>query len=136
MLEFTPQLDPPLKARLQFSEGAAGATRIVDDRSLMARTFGYLFGFGALLALATLLLPGSPERNELAIAGVSALALVAAALFVGAYDRLPRWVFLGAPMFGSLLVALVLAAAGAEGTAAYALFYCWVALAAFYFFEL
>jgi len=136
MLELSPQLDPPLKARLRFTDGTASATRIVDDKALMARTFGYLFGIGATLALATLLLPGSEDRSELGFAGVAAIAYLAAALFILAYDRLPRRVFLASPMLGSLLVAMVLVFGGPQGTGAYALFYFWVALAAFYFFEL
>ena len=136
MLELSPHLDPPLKARLRFTEGTASTTRIVDDRALMARTFGYLFGIGATLALATLLLPGSGDRAEVGFAAVAVVAYLTAALFILAYDRLPRWIFLVSPMVGSVLVAMVVVFGGAHGTGAYALFYFWVALAAFYFFEL
>ena len=102
----------------------------------MARTFAYLFGIGATLALITLLLPGAPDRAELPFAAVAVEAYLTAALFVLAYDRLPVWFFRVAPMLGSLMVALALVFGGTQATGAYALFYFWVALAAFYFFEL
>jgi diguanylate cyclase (GGDEF)-like protein/putative nucleotidyltransferase with HDIG domain len=136
MLQLAPHFDPPLKARLRFASGTPTTTRIVEDRALMARTFAYLFGIGATLALITLLLPGAPDRAELPFAAVAVEAYLTAALFVFAYDRLPVWLFRVAPMLGSLLVALALVFGGTQATGAYALFYFWVALAAFYFFEL
>jgi diguanylate cyclase (GGDEF)-like protein/putative nucleotidyltransferase with HDIG domain len=135
MLQRSHQMEPPLKARLRFTSGSS-SMRIVEDKALMARTFAYLFGIGGTLALATLLLPGDPERSEIAFAGVALVAYLTAALLIVAYDRLPQWVFTISPMLGNVLVALALISGGASGTAAYALFYFWVALAAFYFFEL
>ena len=135
MLEFSPQLDPPLKARLRFTEGIASTTRIVEDRALMARTFAYLFGVGGTLALMTLALPGSPDRAELPFAAIVVAAYLTAATMVLAYDRLPRWAFKAAPLLGNLMITLGLVFGGPQATAAYALFYYWVALTAFYFFE-
>ena len=135
MLEMSPHLEPPLKARLRFSSGVS-TTRIVEDRALMARTFAYLFGIGGTLALVTLLLPGSPDRAELPFAAVAVEAYLTAALFILAYDRLPQWLFRISPMLGNLLVALAIVFGGTQAAGAYGLFYFWVALAAFYFFEL
>ena len=136
MLELTPHFEPALKTRLRFTSGISSSTRIVDDWALMARTFSYLFGAGATLVAATLLLPGSPDRSELPVAAVAVVAYTMAALFLFAYDRLPRWLFQAAPMLGNLLVAVLLVFGGTGATAPYALFYFWVALAAFYFFDL
>jgi diguanylate cyclase (GGDEF)-like protein/putative nucleotidyltransferase with HDIG domain len=136
MLQLAPHLDPPLKDRLRFASGTSTTTRIVEDRALMSRTFAYLFGIGATLASLTLLLPGPPDRAELPFAAVAVEAYLTAALFVLAYDRLPPWLFRVSPMLGNLLVALALVFGGTQATGAYALFYFWVALAAFYFFEL
>jgi diguanylate cyclase (GGDEF)-like protein/putative nucleotidyltransferase with HDIG domain len=86
--------------------------------------------------LVTLLLPGSPDRAELPFAATAVVAYLTAGLFVVAYDRLPRWLFRISPMLGNLLVALAIVFGGTQATGAYALFYFWVALAAFYFFEL
>lgn len=102
----------------------------------MARTFAYLFGIGGTLALVTLLLPGSPDRAELPFAAVAVEAYLTTALFILAYDRLPQWFFRISPMLGNLLVGLAIVFGGTQATGAYALFYFWVALAAFYFFEL
>lgn len=134
MLDLSPQLDPPLKARLRFVTGTSGSTRIAEDEALMARTFAFLFGIGATLALMTLLLPGSPDRQELPFVAVAASAYSTAVALVLAYDRLPRWVFQAAPLLGNLLITLALLFGGAQSLAAYALFYYWVALTAFYFF--
>jgi diguanylate cyclase (GGDEF)-like protein/putative nucleotidyltransferase with HDIG domain len=102
----------------------------------MARTFAYLFGVGGALVLATLLLPGSPDRAELPLAGIAGLALLTSGVFLFAYDRLPRWLFQASPLLGNVLVATALVTGGDQATSAYAFFYFWVALAAFYFFEL
>jgi len=136
MLDRSPHFEPSLKTRLRFTSGASSTTRIVDDRALMARTFAYLFGVGGTLALGTLLLPGAPDRAAVAFAAVAVLAYLTAALFLLAYDRLPRWIFLASPMLGNGLVVAALVLGGTKATGAYALFYFWVALAAFYFFEL
>ncbi|MGH2980777.1 MAG: bifunctional diguanylate cyclase/phosphohydrolase [Solirubrobacterales bacterium] len=135
MLELTPQLDPPLKARLRFTNGTSGTTRIVEDEALMARTFAFLFGVGGTLALMTLLLPGAPDRAELPFAAVVGFAYITTVTLVLAYDRLPRWVFQGAPLVGNLMITLALVFGGAQATPAYALFYYWVALTGFYFFD-
>jgi diguanylate cyclase (GGDEF)-like protein/putative nucleotidyltransferase with HDIG domain len=136
MLEISPHFDPPIKTRLRFVSGSSGTPRIVDDQALMARTFAYLFGIGGTLALATLLLPGAPDRAEVPFAAAALIAYLTGGLFLVAYDRLPAWLFKLAPMLGNILVACAIAFGGAQATGAYALFYFWVALAAFYFFDL
>ena len=72
MARIRPQLDPPLRARLQYADNSPTGARIVEDKALMARTFTYLFAGGATLALLTLLLPGSPDRSPLEFVGVGA----------------------------------------------------------------
>src|SRR5512133_4081839 len=136
MLGTSAHFDPPLKERLRFSSGTFNTLQIVDDRALMARTFAYLFGIGGTLALLTLLLPGSPDRQEIPLAAAAVAALLAAGTFVLAYDRLPPWLLKASPMLGNLLVALASVVGGVDSTSAYAVFYFWVALAAFCFFEL
>jgi diguanylate cyclase (GGDEF)-like protein/putative nucleotidyltransferase with HDIG domain len=136
MLQLSPHFEPSLKTRLVYSSGISSTPRIVDDRALMARTFSYLFGAGATLLLITMLLPGDSARLDVGLSGVAIAAYLSSGLFLLAYDRLPRWVFTAAPMAGNLLLALVILFGGAQATSSYALFYFWVALAAFYFFEL
>jgi diguanylate cyclase (GGDEF)-like protein/putative nucleotidyltransferase with HDIG domain len=136
MIDLTSHFDPPLRTRLRFGSQNSNSTRIVEDKALMARTFAWLFGIGATLALVTLLLPGAPDRAELPFIAVAVEAYLTAGLFVLAYDRLPLWFFRASPMLGNLLVALAIVLGGTQATGAYELFYFWVALAAFYFFEL
>jgi diguanylate cyclase (GGDEF)-like protein/putative nucleotidyltransferase with HDIG domain len=136
MLQLSPHFEPPLKTRLVYSSGLSSSARILEDRALMARTFAYLFGAGATLLLITMLLPGTPGRLEVGLSGVAIAAYLCSGLFLLAYDRLPRAVFQAAPMLGNALVALVIVFAGANATGPYAMYYFWVALAAFYFFDL
>ncbi len=136
MLQLSPHFEPPLRSRLVYRSGISSSERIVDDRALMARTFAYLFGAGATLLLITMLLPGAPGRYEIGLSALAIVAYLCSGLFLLAYDRLPRRVFQAAPMLGNALVALVIAFAGAKATGAYAMYYFWVALAAFYFFDL
>ena len=100
------------------------------QRGEVARTLAYLFGFGGVLLAFTLLLPGAPGRDEAAMAGVAGLALVVAAWFLIAFDRLPMWALAIAPAAGSLLVGAVICFAGPEASAAYALYFAWVVIAA------
>jgi two-component system, cell cycle response regulator len=136
MAPIRPHFDPPLRARLRFTDASAGGSGVAQDRALMARTFAYLFGIGAMLGLLTLLLPGPSDRAvpECVATGVATL-LVSAALLV-VYDRLPLWLFRIGPLLGNLLVALALVFGGDGAVGSYAVFYFWVALAAFWFFDL
>ena len=61
------------------------------ERGAIARTLAYLFGFGALLLLATLALPGSPERDSVALAVIALVAFASAIGLIVAFDRIPWW---------------------------------------------
>jgi diguanylate cyclase (GGDEF)-like protein len=100
------------------------------QRGVIARTLAYLFGFGAILLGVTLMLPGAPGRDELALAVVAAIALLVAVGLLTSFDRTPMWVLILAPAAGSLLVGAVIRFAGPEASAAYALYFAWVVIAA------
>ncbi len=100
------------------------------QRGEIARTLAYLFGFGGLLLAFTLVLSGAPGRDEAAMAAVAFLALVVAASLIVAYDRMPMWGLTLAPAVGSLLVGAIICFAGPEASAAYALYFAWVVIAA------
>ena len=136
MLQLSPHFEPPLKTRLVYTSGLSSTARIVEDRALMARTFSYLFGAGATMLLISMLLPGAADRSLVGISAVTVTAYLGSGLFLLAYDRLPRTVFLAAPMVGNLLIGLVIVFGGSVAISSYAMFYFWVALAAFYFFDL
>jgi diguanylate cyclase (GGDEF)-like protein len=109
------------------------ANPVREDRATMARTFTYLFSMGATLALISLLLPHSPDRDTtgLVIATIAAYAVAAGFLIV--FDRLPLWVYEASPLAGTLLVSLAVNFGGSQAATAYAIYYFWVALAACYF---
>jgi diguanylate cyclase (GGDEF)-like protein len=109
------------------------ASRVLEDRATMARTFTYLFGMGATLVLISLLLPHSPDRDTTGLV-VAAIAAYAVALgFLIVFDRLPLWVYEASPLAGTLLVTLTVDFGGYQAATAYAMYYFWVALAACYF---
>jgi diguanylate cyclase (GGDEF)-like protein/putative nucleotidyltransferase with HDIG domain len=134
MINWRSHLDPPLSERLRFS-AAPSASSISGNRALMARSFAYLFGFGAMLLALTLLLPGATDREVLPLAGIAVAALLVAAICVLGYERLPLKVLKAMPLFGNLLIAACVWFGGANAGLAYTLFFFWVGLAAFYFFD-
>jgi diguanylate cyclase (GGDEF)-like protein len=116
--------------------GSESGFPISEDRAMMARTFAYLFGLGATLALLSLALPGAAGRDAIAIVGLSLIAYVAAAGFVLAFDRLPLWVLKTSPLLGTIVVTALLYYSGPAAIGAYAMFFFWIELAACYFFGL
>ncbi|MDQ3730045.1 MAG: GGDEF domain-containing protein [Actinomycetota bacterium] len=105
------------------------------DRGWIARLLAYLFGFGGLLLLATLLLPGAPDRESGSLALVAAGALGVAVIIMSGYDALPLWLLRGAPAAGTALVALAIYYAGAEASATYAMYMAWIVIAALLFLD-
>jgi diguanylate cyclase (GGDEF)-like protein len=100
------------------------------ERGAIARTLAYLFGFGGLLLLVTLALPGSPDRDSAALAVIAVAAFVVAAGLIVGYDQIPWRVLVVAPAMGTALVVLVIAFAGPESSAPYAMYLAWVVIAA------
>jgi len=100
------------------------------ERGAIARTLAYLYGFGALLLLATLALPGSPERDSLALVVIAVIAFGAAVGLIVAFDRAPWWLLVLTPAFATVLVVFVIGFAGPEASAPYAMYLAWVVIAA------
>jgi PAS domain S-box-containing protein len=124
----------PLRQRVSWKElrGLEGKPR--QDPRLLARFTFYLYAAGGALTLATLALPGPPERNELAIAALAGCAYAVAILVLVAFDhvRMPAFEVLAA--LGTVTISAALYFTG-ESIGAYRLFYFWVGLSAFYFFS-
>ena len=127
---------PSLRERLLWSAVSESSIPISEDRATMARTYAYLFFFGATLALLTLALPASEGRDTAAVLPAAVVAYLTAVGFVVGFDRLPLWAFKASPVIGAALVTVLLYFAGAAAIGAYAMFYFWVALSACYFFGL
>ena len=102
---------------------------------MVARTLAYLFGFGALLLLATLLLPDSDERQTGELVAVAGVAIGAALVLIIGYDSLPAGLLRSAPFLGSVLVGFVIYYADPADSPAYAMYMAWVLVAASLFLE-
>jgi diguanylate cyclase (GGDEF)-like protein len=100
----------------------------------MSLSFSLLYGSGGLLVLLTLLLPHSADRTVPRLLAVVAAAMVVAGTTLVLGRRWPLPVFRALPLLGGMLVSVVAASGGADAVSAYAMFYSWVILAAFYFF--
>lgn len=132
---------PSLRERVLWPAASESAVSesgvpISEDRATMARTYAYLFAAGGTLALVTLLLPGSGDRDSVGIVLASITAYLTAAAFIAAFDSLPLSVYKLSPLLGAGLVTALLSFAGPAAIGAYAMFYFWVTLAACYFFGL
>jgi diguanylate cyclase (GGDEF)-like protein len=109
---------------------------ISKNRAMMARTYAYLFAMGGTLALLTLALPHSADREVLGLIVPALGAYTAAAGCLFSFERLPLWVLKASPVLGAALVTAVLYFGGSAAIGAYAMFFFWVVLATSYFFGL
>jgi diguanylate cyclase (GGDEF)-like protein/PAS domain S-box-containing protein len=109
-------------------EGARG------DRSELARSLAFLFASGATLGAISLALPHPMHEDELGLAGAIGAAYVVALATLAVGRRLPRVAYQVLVALGTGLVTTAIYFSG-EGSSAYAMFYIWVGLYAFYFFS-
>jgi diguanylate cyclase (GGDEF)-like protein len=104
------------------------------DPRAISLAHSLLFGAGGLLVLMTLGLPHSPNRNVAGLVGAASTAICVAVITVAIGRRWPLWAFKAQPFLGGVLVSVVALSGGTGAVTAYAMFYFWVILAAFYFF--
>ena len=120
-------------------DGPAGVGRAAPDRALMARCLAYLFGAGAALALVAFALPNSSQNTATEVfipqTGYALAAAAIVAILLVNFDRLPLWTFHLTLTAGTALISFVIYVSG-DPTSAYTMFYVWIALYAFYFFNL
>ena len=111
--------------------GGSAATR--SDRSELARSLAFLYASGASLGAISLLLPHPTREDELGLAGAIAAAYVVSVAVLILGRRLPVAAYELLVALGTGLITLAIYFSG-EGSSAYATFYIWVVLYAFYFF--
>ena len=99
----------------------------------MARGFALLFGSGAVLVTATVLLSGGDPWLP-GVLGPVGVAVAVTAVLVTVGDRLPVTAFRALPSLGTVLVCVVAASGNAGDIAVYGLLFFYVALSSFYFF--
>jgi diguanylate cyclase (GGDEF)-like protein len=92
----------------------------VEGPASVARVLASLFLFGGLLLLASLLFPGSADRDTDAMAVVATVSLLAGLLYLSLFERAPSWLLLMGPALAVALIALAVYFAGAGASAAYA----------------
>jgi diguanylate cyclase (GGDEF)-like protein len=123
-----------LGERLGFRQPAVRVDTGVD-RGMIARILAYLFGFGGLLVLLTLLLPDTSDRQTRELAIIAGVAMGFAVALIAAYDALPERVLRATPALGTILTGFVIYYADPSATASYAMFIAWVLVAAALFLE-
>ena len=117
--------------RVLWRDGIRPRTLISEDRGLMARTFGTMYGFAALVALLILFVGESTDRHEWVLVVVSMVTAALSVVFFVGYRRLPTWFFHIALALGSVLIAgaAIGGSTGAEGV--YGFGCVWVVVLAF-----
>ena len=101
---------------------------------LMARVLSGLFGAGATLTLATVLLPSPATADERGLLTVIVLAFVVAAVFYTLADRVPAWSLSATIAWGTASITAVAYFSG-ESPSPLIFFYLWIFLYSAYFFS-
>jgi diguanylate cyclase (GGDEF)-like protein/putative nucleotidyltransferase with HDIG domain len=100
----------------------------------LAGPFRLMFAAGGALTLAHLALPDNGASNDVLIVAIAATCFASAAALWAWGKRAPAWSYQLILTVASFLTALVVYASG-DSTSAYATFFFWLAIAAFYFFD-
>jgi PAS domain S-box-containing protein len=103
------------------------------SRPVKARSLAYLFVAGAALGLITLVLPHDDMVKDAQLVALAGAAVVTAAAVYLRAERLAEWELHAALVVGTVI--LTLANYWVGPTALYPIIYSWVALYAFYFFD-
>jgi diguanylate cyclase (GGDEF)-like protein len=103
-----------------------------DDTSLISRVIGVLYGAGAILVSASLLLPHPADSKDAGIFAIAATAGISAVLLWVLAQRLPAWALQVMIGLGSVLISLCVYFAGQPS--AYVAMFIWVVLASGFFF--
>src|SRR4051794_21431097 len=104
------------------------------DRRVRARSLAYMFTAGAALGLVTLAFPHEESVQDAHLVALAVIAVAIAAVFYTQADRVVDWQLHVALAAGTLILTFANHYTGP--TALYPIIYSWVALFAFYFFDL
>src|SRR4051812_13245816 len=104
------------------------------DRRVKARSLAYMFTAGAALGLTTLAFPHEESVQDGHLVALALIAFAIALVFYTQADRVRDWQLHGALAAGTLILTFANHYTGP--TALYPIIYSWVALFAFYFFDL
>jgi diguanylate cyclase (GGDEF)-like protein len=112
-----------------FAEGAADTER---DRLVMGRALGSLFVAGAIVGLISLLLQHDDPSNDLAIAGLCVVALLAGLFFILDDRVIPPWAYPVACVGATALITAALILSN-DNDSPYGFYYVLVAMFVAYF---
>src|SRR3954451_19983839 len=104
------------------------------DRRLKARSLAYVFTAGAALGLLTLAFPHEEKVQDVKLIVLAVVAVAIAVVFYSQADRVTDWQLHAALAAGTVILTFANHYTGP--TALYPIIYSWVALFAFYFFDL
>lgn len=104
------------------------------ERTELARSLAFLFGSGATLGAISLALPHPIAEDELGLAAAISAAYVMSIVVLVVGPLLPKAAYKGLVALGTGLITAAVYFSG-EGSSAFAMFYIWVGLYAFYFFS-
>ena len=104
------------------------------DRRVKARSLAYVFTAGAALGLLTLAFPHDEKVQDVKLVVLAVIAVAIALVFYTQAYRIAEWQLHAALAAGTLILTFANHYTGL--TALYPIIYSWVALFAFYFFEL
>jgi diguanylate cyclase (GGDEF)-like protein/PAS domain S-box-containing protein len=102
------------------------------EPAVEARSLAYLYAAGAGLAALSFALPHTPMQDDLGLAAVIAAACVGALMLLLGAARIPTWAVQCFLAVGTLLISLAIHFSG-SGNSAFAFYYVWVGIYAFYF---
>ena len=104
------------------------------DRRVKARSLAYVFTAGAALGLLTLAFPHEEKVQDVKLIVLAVVAVAIAVVFYTQADRVADWQLHAALAAGTVILTFANHYTGP--TALYPIIYSWVALFAFYFFDL
>ncbi|MFL5868064.1 MAG: hypothetical protein ACJ766_13280, partial [Thermoleophilaceae bacterium] len=104
------------------------------DRRVKARSLAYVFTAGAALGLLTLAFPHEEKVQDVKLIVLAVVAVAIAVVFYSQADRVTDWQLHAALAAGTVILTFANHYTGP--TALYPIIYSWVALFAFYFFDL
>ncbi|HEX4718951.1 MAG TPA: GGDEF domain-containing protein [Thermoleophilaceae bacterium] len=117
--------------------GGAGAAETLDvesDSSIRARALGLLYVAGGTIGVVSMVLPHGAHASEVALWSNIGLAYVAGGLLLAVGGRFPGWAFHVFVALGSAMVMRAVLVSG-DGTSFYSVWFLWIGLYAFYFFN-
>ena len=102
------------------------------EPAVEARSLAYLYAAGAGLAALSLALPHTPMQDDLGVTAVIAAACVGALVLLLGAARIPTWAVQCFLALGTVLISVAIHFSG-SGNSAFAFYYVWVGIYAFYF---